>query len=98
MFAADKQVSGNVPEDVSGEVSMLQMGIVGLLAWVVVMTLALVAIAIVVFRKWRQRADSFDVGSISEASSNADLSDVTSTSGSIGESNSAFEGEGGTKL
>lgn len=79
----------------------LQSGMIGLLAWVVVMTLAVVAIAIVVFRKWRQRGDSFDVGSISGASSNADLSDVTSTNGSIGENNSAFEGEGdggGTKL
>jgi len=84
----------------TGALSTMQMGMVGLLAWVVVMTLAVVAIAIVVFRKWRQRGDSFDVGSISGASSNADsdLADVTSTTGSIGENNSAFEGEGGTKL
>ena len=88
----------------TSSVGTLNTGVVALLAWVVVMTLALVAIAIVVFRRWRTQSQSFDTGSISDLSSGAssgDLSDITSTnSGSLGASNSAFNGDGdpGTKL
>ena len=93
-----------------GTVGTLSMAMIALLAWVVVMTLALVAIAIVVFRKWRTREVSFDTGSLSSGASSGDLSDVSCSSSpgaadpeaSIGSggghNNSGFEPEGGTQL
>jgi len=95
---------------VSGSVSTLSTGMIALLAWVVIMTLALVAIAIVVFRRWRHVDGSFDTGSMSSGASSADLSDITSSAGSAtdqdpeaslgGHRNSAYteEGDEGTKL
>jgi hypothetical protein len=84
-IGADAAASG--ADAAEGGTSALSVTVIALVAWVVIMTLALVAIAVVVFRKWRdQRPTTGDTedGASSESGrseSSGDMSDISSSYG-----------------
>ncbi|KAK2182500.1 hypothetical protein NP493_352g01044 [Ridgeia piscesae] len=65
-------------------VTNMQISMIALIAWVVVMTLALVTLSIVMYRRWRHTPAAFDNQSVSGASESP--SDLSSDFGSVSES------------
>ena len=64
-----------------GAVTNMQISMIALIAWVVVMTLALVTLSIVMYRRWRHTPAAFDNQSVSGASESP--SDLSSDFGSV---------------
>ena len=80
-LASNNKAAGG--EGAVASMSSLQVSMVALIAWVVVMTLALVTLSIVMYRRWRH-TPTFDNQSVSGASeSPSDLSSEFETENSV---------------
>ena len=77
-----------MPPGVVQSVSTMQSSLYGLVAWVVIMTLALAALSVVIYRRWRRSVTLMDDGGESVSSggdslAGGDLADVYGGGGPV---------------
>ena len=97
--------SGDATNLLSGTVSSMQISMIALIAWVVVMTVALVTLSIVMYRRHRQSAGFNDVQSVvsgvsespSDLNSEFDAEDsVTAENETAGQNNRGYSADDAT--
>ena len=74
-----QEVIKNV-EKVAGQAGSVNVSLYALVGWVVIVTLALVAIAFVTFRRWRSNYSPDGLSRSSDSNSSGSLSDITGSS------------------
>lgn len=72
-------------------------GMIGIVAWVVIVTVCLVVLAIVTYRKWRRENSSYDTGSTGQSAASVEFGEgslsgsLTSINTAVGQDNAAYD-------